>query len=51
MLEARDFIDQDIWWEPRCGHSSVWFDNWSKLDYLLPVNYPINFEVEDLKLL
>ncbi|KAG5610446.1 hypothetical protein H5410_021727 [Solanum commersonii] len=27
MLQARKFFDQEIWWEPREGHASVWFDN------------------------
>ncbi|KAG5595580.1 hypothetical protein H5410_036812 [Solanum commersonii] len=31
MLHARDQMDQEIWWEPRCGHSSTWFDNWTQL--------------------
>lgn len=29
MIEARDIFDQEILWEPRVGHSSVWFDYWT----------------------
>lgn len=42
MLEARDFIDQEIWWQPNCGHSSIMFDNWTHLGalcYYLPVSH------------
>ncbi|WMV08231.1 hypothetical protein MTR67_001616 [Solanum verrucosum] len=42
MLQARDFIDQEIWWEPRNGQCSVWFDNWTQLGalhYYLPINH------------
>ncbi|KAH0664094.1 hypothetical protein KY284_029025 [Solanum tuberosum] len=34
MLLARDFFDQEIWWEPRAGQVSVWFDNWTQLGAL-----------------
>ena len=27
MLQARDFVDQEIWWEPKEGHASCLFDN------------------------
>ncbi|XP_049414633.1 uncharacterized protein LOC125877356 [Solanum stenotomum] len=42
MLQARDFMDQEIWWEPRNGQCSVWFDNWTQLGalhYYLPINH------------
>lgn len=51
MLLARDDIDQQIWWEPRCGNSNIWFDNWTQLGalyYYLPVNYSINIYEEDV---
>lgn len=32
ILEVMDILDQEIWWEPKCGHSSVWYDNWTQLD-------------------
>lgn len=31
MLQDKDFFDQEIWWEPRKGHTSVWFHNWTQL--------------------
>jgi len=51
MLEARDCIDQQIWWEPKCGHSSVWFDNWTQLGalyYYLPVSHSNNFDFDEV---
>lgn len=41
MLEAREYFDQEIWWEPRNGHASTCYDNWSKtgaLFYVLPIS-------------
>ncbi|KAK6773729.1 hypothetical protein RDI58_028967 [Solanum bulbocastanum] len=34
MLQARDFYDQEIWWETKEGNASVWFDNWTQLGAL-----------------
>ncbi|XP_060170557.1 uncharacterized protein LOC132601491 [Lycium barbarum] len=34
MIEARDQVDQQIWWEPRNGACDVWEDNWTKLGSL-----------------
>lgn len=34
MLESRDVFDQEIRWEPKVGHSRVWFDNWTQLGAL-----------------
>ncbi|KAH0716705.1 hypothetical protein KY285_012736 [Solanum tuberosum] len=51
MLEARDCIDQQIWLEPKCGLSSVWFDNWTQfgaLYYYLPVSHSNNFDVDEV---
>ncbi|WMV59135.1 hypothetical protein MTR67_052520, partial [Solanum verrucosum] len=51
MLQARDDMDQEIWWEVRNGHSSIWYDNWTQLgslNYWLPISHSIdeNFEEE-----
>lgn len=29
MLEARDNIDQELWWETKIGHVSIWSYNWT----------------------
>ncbi|XP_060182976.1 uncharacterized protein LOC132612923 [Lycium barbarum] len=29
MLEARDLIEHQIWWQVRKGDSQFWFDNWT----------------------
>lgn len=31
MLENREIIEQNLWWEPKGGTSSIWFDNWTSL--------------------
>lgn len=41
MLEVRDEIESNIWWEPRNGNANFWFDNWTRLDpliHLMPSN-------------
>ncbi|KAG5631408.1 hypothetical protein H5410_003125 [Solanum commersonii] len=40
--QARDFMDQEIWWEPRNCQCNVWFDNWTQLGalhYYFPINH------------
>lgn len=49
MIEARDCFDQEIWWEPKCGHSSIWFNSWTQLCALyyyfhVPNEHIISFE-------
>ncbi|XP_055800831.1 uncharacterized protein LOC129870195 [Solanum dulcamara] len=38
MLEARDLIEHQIWWQTRKGDSLFWFDNWTGLGALYYVN-------------
>ncbi|XP_059315761.1 uncharacterized protein LOC132066472 [Lycium ferocissimum] len=50
-LEARDEMEQHIWWETKNGSSSLWFDNWTRLGpliTLLPVGYQVNEDLEDV---
>uniref|UniRef100_A0A0V0IRF8 Putative ovule protein n=1 Tax=Solanum chacoense TaxID=4108 RepID=A0A0V0IRF8_SOLCH len=35
MLENRDLLEQAIWWEPKGGTSSIWFENWTNLGPLV----------------
>ncbi|KAH0696402.1 hypothetical protein KY289_013884 [Solanum tuberosum] len=52
MLEARDLIDQHIWWEAKCGHSSIWYDNWSQLGalhYIVPLDSARNVQLDEVK--
>ncbi|XP_060183099.1 uncharacterized protein LOC132613057 [Lycium barbarum] len=52
VLEARDKLEQQIWWETKIGTSNVWFDNWTKLGalyYVLPSHFNIDERVEDVK--
>ncbi|XP_060190609.1 uncharacterized protein LOC132619859 [Lycium barbarum] len=51
MLEARESIEQEIWWEPNIGSSNIWFDNWTKLgalSYVVPQSWQINEHAEDV---
>ncbi|XP_060200458.1 uncharacterized protein LOC132628710 [Lycium barbarum] len=49
MLEARDSIEQEIWWETKSGTANVWFYNWTRLGalyYTLP-DQDVDESVED----
>lgn len=51
MLEARDTFDQETWWEPKVGHSSAWFDNWSQLGalhYYLPLDMHKDYQIDEV---
>ncbi|KAH0776735.1 hypothetical protein KY290_008146 [Solanum tuberosum] len=51
MLEVRDKIDQPMWWEPKIGHSSLWWDNLTQigaLHYYLPMNYEGDHPLEEV---
>ncbi|XP_060200320.1 uncharacterized protein LOC132628562 [Lycium barbarum] len=51
MLEARDTVEHEIWWEIKGGTSNVWYENWTKLgalNYVVPTDYPINEELVDV---
>lgn len=41
MLENRETIEQNSWWEPKEGTASIWFDNWINLGplYLQPSEF------------
>ncbi|KAK6780202.1 hypothetical protein RDI58_022386 [Solanum bulbocastanum] len=30
MVEVREEIEHDIWWQVKSGNSSFWYDNWAK---------------------
>lgn len=51
MLEARDAIEQEIWWEPTVRSSNIWFDNWTRLGvlyYVVDPAFPINEKFGDI---
>ncbi|XP_055803989.1 uncharacterized protein LOC129873024 [Solanum dulcamara] len=51
MLQARDNIDQKIWWEPMCGQASLWFDNWTQLGTLydiIPTNQDLDPTLDEV---
>lgn len=31
MLKNRECLEQHIWWEPKGGSESIWYDNWTRL--------------------
>lgn len=50
MFEARDFFDQEIYWEPKCGNASTWYDNWTQLGILndvLSITHDMQVVIED----
>ncbi|XP_060210552.1 uncharacterized protein LOC132637489 [Lycium barbarum] len=52
MIEVRDNIEQETWWEPRSGTANVWFDNWTKLGalyHIIPDDFGIDEGVQDVK--
>jgi len=30
MVNIREEVEHDIWWQIKAGNSSFWFDNWTK---------------------
>lgn len=51
MLHARDSIDQEIWWQPNNGSSSIMYVNWSQigaLHYYFQVSFSSNLLQEDI---
>lgn len=38
-------------WEPKCGHASIWYDNWTQkgaIQYYLSIDYIANRGLEDV---
>lgn len=31
MLDNRDILEKNMWWEPRGGTTNIWYENWTKL--------------------
>lgn len=51
MIEARNYVDQEIWWEPKSGNANIWYDNWRQLGalhYYLPVSNRGDHQFEDV---
>ncbi|XP_059280949.1 uncharacterized protein LOC132034570 [Lycium ferocissimum] len=49
VLEARDSIEQEIWWETHSGTANIWYDNWTKLGalhYVVPNDFIIDDSIE-----
>ncbi|XP_019241016.1 PREDICTED: uncharacterized protein LOC109221004 [Nicotiana attenuata] len=40
MLECRDIIEHQIWWQPHMGSSLFWFENWTGMGSLYFVTPP-----------
>ncbi|XP_059292528.1 uncharacterized protein LOC132045986 [Lycium ferocissimum] len=52
ILEARDAVEKEIWWEIRDGSANFWYDNWTKLGPLadiMPSNFPIDDSIQEVK--
>ncbi|XP_060190742.1 uncharacterized protein LOC132620026 [Lycium barbarum] len=51
MLQARDLMDHQIWWQLRMGSSLLWFDNWSGLGplyFIVPPEFQCNEAIENV---
>ncbi|XP_060202654.1 uncharacterized protein LOC132631071 [Lycium barbarum] len=51
MLQARDLMDHQIWWQLRMGSSLFWFDNWSgigPLYFIVPPEFQCNEAIENV---
>ncbi|XP_060200166.1 uncharacterized protein LOC132628400 [Lycium barbarum] len=46
MIEVREQVEHNIWWQLRDGSSSFWFENWTKLGALYYVIPESNMEEE-----
>ncbi|KAH0685852.1 hypothetical protein KY284_016405 [Solanum tuberosum] len=51
MLENREIIEQHLWWEPKGGTSTIWYDNWSTLGplHLLPLESQTCHPMRDIE--
>ncbi|KAH0691451.1 hypothetical protein KY289_018809 [Solanum tuberosum] len=51
MLENREIIEQHLWWEPKGGNSTIWYDNWSTLGplHLLPLESQTCHPMRDIE--
>lgn len=47
MIEVREVVEHNIWWQVKSGRSSFWFDNWTKLGALYFIE-TINNSKEEL---
>lgn len=34
MLEMRDLVEHQLWWQLKCGNVFFWYDNWTILGAL-----------------
>lgn len=51
MLEAREAIEHEIWWEIKGGSTKVWYENWTRLGalhFVVPIEYPLNEDLVDV---
>ncbi|XP_060200474.1 uncharacterized protein LOC132628729 [Lycium barbarum] len=51
MLQARDLMDHQIWWQLRMGSSLFWFDNWSGLGplyFIVPPEFQCNEAIQNV---
>lgn len=39
MIQIRDVMEHNIWWQFKAGSSSFLFDNWTKMGHYTLLNY------------
>lgn len=51
ILEAREEVEHEIWWEMKRGFTNVWHDNWTRLGalyHVVPPDFYINEELQEV---
>nr|XP_016465908.1 PREDICTED: uncharacterized protein LOC107788721 [Nicotiana tabacum] len=51
MLNTRQDVEHEVWWEMQRGSTNVWHKNWTKLGFLyhvVPPDFPINQDIQEV---
>ncbi|XP_060212152.1 uncharacterized protein LOC132639745 [Lycium barbarum] len=51
MLEAREMVEQETWWQTKGGTTNIWHECWTKLGVLyhtVLADFPINEHIEEV---
>lgn len=49
MIQTRDMVEQNIWWQLKAGTSSLWFDNCTKLGVFYFIE-PLRYSKEEVEI-
>ncbi|XP_018625202.2 uncharacterized protein [Nicotiana tomentosiformis] len=51
MLNVRQDMDHEIWWEMKCGTTNIWHENWTGLGalyHVVPPNFHSNEDLQEV---